>query len=67
MINTMYTGSNEIGLEETFKFKGNAEFSFDIENPTFPNIELSEIKKKVIIKTEIRDTRKPKHKSTNLF
>ena len=65
--NTMHTGSNEIGLEEKIKFKGTAEFSFEIEEPTFPEIELTAEKKKKLIKSETRDGRKSKHKSSNLF
>jgi hypothetical protein len=63
----MHTGSNEIGLDEEVRFKGNVEFSFNFEKPDFSEIQVSSVKKKLIIKSEIRDTRKHKHKSSNLF
>lgn len=63
----MHTGSNDIGLEEQIKFKGTAEFTFDIQEPEFPNIELTQEKKKKLITSETRDGRKSKHKSNNLF
>ena len=63
----MHTGSNDIGLEEKIKFKGTAEFSFEIEEPSFPQMETETEKKKILIKSETRDGRKSKHKSNNLF
>jgi len=70
MTSTTHTGSDEIGLEEKIKFKGTAEFTFnDIPEPEIAKIELTEVKKKTIIKAEIRDGRKSKNrdKSSNLF
>ena len=58
---TMHTGSNEIGLEEKIKFKGTAEFTFDIEEPKLGEIELTKEKKKQFIKSETRNGRKSKH------
>ena len=54
----MHTGSNEIGLEEKIKFKGTAEFTFDIEEPKLGEIELTKEKKKQFIKSETRNGRK---------
>lgn len=63
----MHTGSNEIGLEEKVKFKGTAEFSFDVEETKLASIELTKEKKKKFIKSETRNGRKSKHSSESLF